>query len=427
MNRMLITLMISLGMVAAALAQDEPTPPTPQPEKKQDDQEHKFRFYWKQGIHFESDDKSFAGQIGGRIMHDSIYQNADTDYETSSGEVALDENQFRGARIHFAGTIKERFEFKIGMDFAGGSSGFRDVYVRLKDFPFSDTTLGHFKEPFSLESQTPLLDTVFMERALNDGIIPHRNFGLMVSGVGEQGRLTYAIGIFRDTDSAGDANDISAEGDHAATARLTYLPIYDEATHTILHIGAALSIRAPAGNEFLATVSPELDTSLTPVSQDSPLGVERITIFHVEGALLMGSLTAHCAYTQAQLELLAGGSDPDLDGWYVAFSWFLTGEHRPYNNKKGAFGPITPNTELFWDGDDGTGAVEIAIRFSSTDWNDLIPLGPGGGALDNITVGINWFLNANMRLTLNLIRSDLDDTFISETGNHVGFRFQLNF
>jgi len=60
---------------------------------------------------------------------------------------------------------------------------------------------------------------------------------------------------------------------------------------------------------------------------------------------------------------------------------------------------------LFWTGAGGSGAWEIAGRFSTLDLNDGAIL---GGEVDVITIGLNWYLNRNTRVMLNLQDIDLD-------------------
>lgn len=54
----------------------------------------------------------------------------------------------------------------------------------------------------------------------------------------------------------------------------------------------------------------------------------------------------------------------------------------------------------------GLGAWEVAARFSHLDLNDE---GIIGGRLNNVTVGLNWYLNPNMRVMWNFVYADRDD------------------
>ena len=59
-----------------------------------------------------------------------------------------------------------------------------------------------------------------------------------------------------------------------------------------------------------------------------------------------------------------------------------------------------------WDKDGGSGAWEIAARFSSIDLTDGMV---SGGEQDNITLALNWYPNPATRWMLNFVRADVDN------------------
>jgi phosphate-selective porin OprO/OprP len=98
-------------------------------------------------------------------------------------------------------------------------------------------------------------------------------------------------------------------------------------------------------------------------------------------------------------------TDLSVNGWYGQASYFLTGESRPYSAKSGTFGRVKPNNPFSLK-EGGLGAWELAARYSSIDLNDGTAL--QGGAVKDITLGVNWYLNSHTRLMANYIMVDSD-------------------
>ena len=69
----------------------------------------------------------------------------------------------------------------------------------------------------------------------------------------------------------------------------------------------------------------------------------------------------------------------------------------------------------------GSGAWEIAFRYSSADLTDA---GIAGGEEDNITVGVNWYPNPATRLMINYVMADVDGV---GDGDFILVRWQVDF
>lgn len=84
-------------------------------------------------------------------------------------------------------------------------------------------------------------------------------------------------------------------------------------------------------------------------------------------------------------------------------SWFLTGEHREYDEGDGTFGWVSPSRPLL--GGDGPGAWQVAARFSRLDLDERFVR---GGQLADATLGVNWTIDDALRLSWNWVRADLE-------------------
>jgi phosphate-selective porin len=136
---------------------------------------------------------------------------------------------------------------------------------------------------------------------------------------------------------------------------------------------------------------------------------------------------AEKSVTEQILDILKeeGKISPEFDGFYIYGSYFLTGESRNYSTSSGAFDRVKPKTD-FHPTEGGWGAWEIGLRYSNIDLSDG---NVNGGEADNITVGLNWYLNPNVRWMANYVYSDVENRegVSDDDLNIVQTRFQIDF
>jgi len=118
-------------------------------------------------------------------------------------------------------------------------------------------------------------------------------------------------------------------------------------------------------------------------------------------------------FTADRLAAGARAADhPSFSGWFVEGTWVLTGETRQYspsamNNEYGAFNAPRVANPFSFSGD-SWGAWEIAVRYSDADlnWHQnsaatlLTQAGIAGGDERIIAIGLNWYLNQNIRVMI---------------------------
>ena len=352
--------------------------------------------HWKDGLRLDSNDGSVKLKIGGRIQHDYGYFAEDGDLERRLGEDFDDGTEFRRARLYFSGTVYDDIDFEVQFDFAGGDADFKDVYLGMRNVPFvRNVRIGQFKEPFSLEELTSSNYTTFMERSLVNTFAPSRNTGVMFYDTLLDKRMTWAVGVFRQTDSFGDGR---GGRDYNATVRLTGLPWYEDDGEKLFHVGVAYTHQNYDDDTFRFRARPE--SHLSPrVVDTGTFSADYGDLFGAEVAWVDGPLSLQGEYVHARIEgsgRLAG--DPNFWAASVQASYFLTGEHRPYKTSTAAFDRVRPLRNFRKDG--GLGAWELAARLSYLDLNDGIVK---GGRLRNLTLGLNWYLNPSVRTMWNYI------------------------
>ncbi|MFQ6034421.1 MAG: OprO/OprP family phosphate-selective porin [Sedimentisphaerales bacterium] len=365
-----------------------------------------FRVFWKEGLRFESQDGNFKLKFGGRIQNDWMWISEDDDLKRDVvGGSALGDQQdgteFRRARFYTSGLIYNNVEYKLQFDFAGGDADLKDAYLGLTDFPIGKLRFGHFKEPFSLEELTSSKYITFLERALPNVFAPGRNAGFMLHGTAlaaSDPRMTWAAGIFRDTDGYGEGQD---DGGYNLTGRVTGLPWYEDNGASLLHVGVAYSHRNPNNETVSFATEPEAHLADDFVSTGS-VGSDRINLVGLEAACVAGPFSLQGEFIHSNVDLTS--SSADLDGYYVQASYFLTGEHRKYKTSTGTFDRVKPKENFLFG--DGPGAWELAGRYSNVDLDDGTI---SGGELDNVALGLNWYLNPNMRIMWDYVHSSKDN------------------
>lgn len=354
---------------------------------------------------FETADGRYSFKVGGFAQIDAgMYSDDVRDHP--------DATNIRRARLNVSGTIAEDFKYKLENDFAGNSSAITDAYLEYTGFKPVTLTMGQFKEPFSLETLTSDLFVTFMERASLAAFAPDRNIGFMVStnDSSQIGAWTAAAGVFGSGTGVASTDDESRD----ITGRLTLAPI--AGNDEVLHFGVAGSHRVPdsATDSYRVQSRSEnrFDT-VQAVDTGSITGVESVNLLGLEAAGVYGPASIQGEYIISDINRESGLPEATLNGYYVEASYFLTGESRPYSASQGKFDRVKPK-DPFSLSEGGTGAWQLAARYSNLDLND----GPvTGGRLKDITLGLRWYPDANVSMQANYVRADSDANAVTPNDN----------
>lgn len=381
----------------------------------------------------------------GELQNDYAFFGQTTLNRAQVGDIQ-DGADFRRARFGMYGDFLRTADYRIEVDFAlAGRPSFLDVWAGVHDVPLvNNLRVGRFFEPFSLERLTANRFLTFMERSVQDVFAPKRNVGAMAwNNWGYDERGTWAAGVFRSgTDDFG--GDVGDRDGWAGTTRITYLVYYDEATEgkSLWHVGSGYSYRALTNRTLQFRERPEIrmarfggsdvpffvDTGVFPASH--------YNLVNFETAFVLHRFSMQAEYTCAPVAPIAGQA-PYFEGAYVYASIFLTPDHRVYRRGldvlrrfEAVFDRMDPSTYVLKPVGEpgkprGIGAWELAARWSTL---NLTSAGIGGGRLDDITLGINWYLNPFAKVQINYIRPILDDaTSGNSSADIAAFRFQFEF
>ncbi|MCZ6826035.1 MAG: porin [Gammaproteobacteria bacterium] len=337
--------------------------------------------------------------VFGRIQIDAAIYDEDVTGLDSGTEL-------RRARLGVRGNINENWSYKADYDFAS-STQIKDAWIKYSA-DWGSLKIGNEKPPFGLDSLTSDIYLPFMERAMVPVIFgPGRRIGIgWERALSDWALLAMLFGQNANQDIAGDQG-IGFAGRAAW---------HTQSDSTLYHVGLAVMWMEPQSTEddtFRYRVRPEshvtderlVDTTITQASSSTSLGIEF--------AARWEGLSVQAEYVSVDVNQAAAGlSDPGFSGYYAQVSWFPAGESRPYKN--GVFGRAR-----------ATRAWEFGIRFSSIDLDDGVF---NGGEERNITLGVNYYVNPQLRFMANYIHADIENGINGdETPRIFQFRASMDF
>jgi phosphate-selective porin OprO/OprP len=372
--------------------------------------------------------------IGGRLMWDATAWSGVEERQDGAWDDVDFVNgiQTRRARVFLKGNVYENLKFKVVYDFAAGDElGLNDAYLDLAGVPgVGNIRVGQFLEPLCFNELTSSKYISFIERASLTAFAPSRNVGVMVHDKAADGKLNYQVGFFLDT---GKMANKRGNDDYSVAARLAYLVAGEEKSEKVVHVGGAFNYFVPvAGVRFRQR--PEIYVSDRLVDTGTIMNAETVLKYGGEIAGVFGSFYLAGEYlatgiAKSDEDVPVGplddvwlDDDGSFSGFYAEAGYFLTGEHRIY--KGGLWDRTKPASNFLEDG--GLGAWEVVARYSSLDLNDA-GAEVFGGKMDNITMGLNWYLHSNARLMFNYVMSSVKDHDDEEQGVANAFTMRTQF
>ena len=383
-------------------------------------------------------------KLSGRIHIDHWgFPTADDGIDLLEGTDPPDRFGFRRLRFGVAGDIHDNLLYKIEMEFAEGiDPQFRDAYIGIEHLPFLQTVLiGNHKRPYGLDHYNSSRYNVFLERpmiieAFNQD---SRRLGISSNGFTQDLRYNWSYGLYNMRLTQGLGNYV---GDHyqlELAGRLATTPWYDETSggRGYLHLGLAGSVGTPDGlnpvaNEARYRTRAEVRSRSRWLDTGAIAGADDTLLVGSEAVLNLGPLQL-CGELQLMgIDRTAGfGDRVALGGGYLYASYFLTGEHMPWDRERGVLERVEPFENFFCVRDcdgcrqRGRGAWQVAARYSYADLTDDDIV---GGVGNSLTLGLNWYWNPYARWQFNYTWGDIDrDPVGGGEFNAIGTRFMVDF
>jgi phosphate-selective porin OprO/OprP len=317
----------------------------------------------------------------------------------------------RRMRIGLAGNFMRDWHWTLVGDFGGsqdGAGALNNAFIQYRGFGNTWIEAGYMDVPYTLDEQVGSNNILFMERATaqvlavdiaagdNRSAIGFRNFGNM-----------HWIGSYITGPVAGA--DHTTRANVGWAARAVFVPVRTD-NFTFLVEGDYQMLITPQNNNTLR-LRDRIEVRVDPGVRLLDTGVlANVTGADVWSGGFAGAWNAFYfqgEYFKYQIERAAGG-DADFEGGYIQAAFALTGESRRYSTSNGAFGGINPK-KPFLIGTGNWGAWEIAARYSYANLNDFDAAAVvRGGIQRNMTLGLNWYPNQNIRFMFNWIHGEVE-------------------
>ena len=358
----------------------------------------------KGGIKVTSADKNFEASIGGRIHFDAYAFDKDIAATT-------DTTEFRRARLTLSGKAYG-WEYKIEEDFSAGSNldGIRDLYI-ARNMLGGKVTIGHFKPYRSLEELTSSNEILMMERPSTSatGLYNGRQFQQGVGYLKSGANYTLGMSAF----NMRSAPTARTEG-VGFSARGTWAPI-DNGSST-LHLGGSYSSenlnKGTPNASAVSNYAGRRGPSLTMATATAAVGANdsQVQTVGLEAAFVNGPFFVQSEYARASFGQ-AIGSAQDVDAFYVQGSWMLNGGQKVYKAATGVFGSPKVADKGLW---------ELTARWDTMENKDLL-----NTKTTSTIVGMNYYINPNMRVMLNWTHGTNDKT--GDEPSQIALRTQFAF
>ena len=387
---------------------------------------------WNNGFEVQTKNKNFRVHVGGRTQFDTSFFAVDDDVQNNINQKYQDGVDFRRARLRIDGSMYEQIEWEIEYDFVNAArarnaagtgttdfdvTAFTDANWTIKEVPVvGNIRFGNHKEAIGFEHLVSSRWQPFMERSFNQDAFYGGSFNGFTPGISifdtyDEEMGVWNIGLFKPTDNVFAVN--ANNGDYAVTGRITRLLWYECDGAELFHVGLSARQFQTVNDRITYRTRDAIRAGISPQwpvpASTGVLLADHGQFLNTELVGVHGSWTFQSEYLASFLQdagTTEATRNKDLyyQGGYAQVMYFLTGEHDYYNRKKGAFERLKPLRNFRYLRTDpcacnnGWGAWQVGARY---DYLDLNSQGINGGELNNYTLGLNWFLNPNMKIQFN--------------------------
>ncbi len=354
---------------------------------------------------FESKNKQYRLWMDNRVQVDgATYFGKKEGYNKIGNGASI-----RRARFAIKARLPHNWYGEVDMDMADGKFELKDAIIQFDGIPNVSIKAGNFKEEFSMEQTTSSRYLTFIERPMVcKALVPSRHLGIQVSYLLDHFRASG--GMFFQT-VAGEEElgyvqdnnkDFGRSQGYSFTGKVGWMP-YAKDRSWGLYLGGKISYRTPKTDEAPSDFggmrfSTRNSTSINRkkyLDTDFIPNVDHNTVYGLEGAAYYGPARIQSEWIRNSVD--AEKAMYHFSGWYVHASCLLFGGKQRFNTAEGEF--TQPSRGRKW------GDLELALRYDYLNLNDKDVY---GGAGENFTVGLNYYINNSVKVALNYMYSNND-------------------
>jgi phosphate-selective porin OprO/OprP len=350
-------------------------------------------------------------------------------YPGDDRALAVDSFLLRRVRPIVAGTLAKYFDFQIMPDFGGGTTVLQEAYLDFRYSAKARVRIGKFKAPVGLERLQSATNISFVERAFPTALVPNRDVGVQLHGDVAGGVVSYAVGVF---DGAPDGGSVDLDlNDSKDLAARIFLSPFKRGTSVLkdlaFGIGGSYGKQSGALPAYRSGGQLSILTVATGITAD---GTRKR--YSPQLSFYSGPFGLMAEYARSESTVLRASpalhTDLTAKAWQTTATLTLTGDaasfagvrpRKPFDPSKGQWG-----------------ALELAARVNGLELD-------GSAVTDGLidptrsvrkafawSVGVNWYLNRNVKQVFDYERTTFTGGAASgdrPAENAVFFRTQLSF
>ena len=373
------------------------------------------------GFSFTSADTNYSIALHGVLQVDS------RTFKENDRVPGNDSILLRRARPILSGTVYRDFDFLFVPEFGGGTPGaasaattpgIYDAYVNYRWSPAFQIQAGKFKAPVGLEQLQADVNLSFNERSLVTDLVPNRDLGFELHGDIAGGGLSYAAGIFNGVGDARNSSNIGFQDDREFDGRLFVQPFRQTSFKPLQNLG--LGVGGSWGNSSItntlglpATTGGSAPGFFTDGQQQFFAYTNGVVAARThwrlspQGYYYYGPLGLMGEYVISDQDVRNGAHAADLQNtaWEISGGWVLTGEDATFNGVSPKH-PFSPHNGQW-------GALQVVGRYAELNVDKgAFPFfanpAVSASSAKAWSVGLNWYLNRNLRVNASYSRTTFD-------------------